>query len=130
VLTHAPWFAEQVGPRLPTTQLLNYAHAKANPEPPQTGRSIRIRTVIADVSNSVILQPSVTTFSPESGVATVVAPRRSLKLPIRLVVGSSNLEQFTRVGHYLFTMMAAVIGGLVARWFHRTGRSAPTPAAF
>src|SRR4051794_17441258 len=34
VLTQAPWFAEQVGPRLPTMHLLSYAHAKISPEPP------------------------------------------------------------------------------------------------
>src|SRR3954449_13576132 len=28
-LTQAPWFVEQIGPKLPTTLLLNYAHAKA-----------------------------------------------------------------------------------------------------
>ena len=31
VLTMAPWFADRVGPKLPTSQLLGYAHARLNP---------------------------------------------------------------------------------------------------
>lgn len=140
VLSQAPWFADQVGPRLPTTQLLNYAHARVNPESPQSAANLLSRSLAVDLGIGMVVQPNpnatptvslggVPAQPNQTSFIPAVTPQKPLELSLQLVAIGSNLEQFTRIGHCLFALMAALIGGLAARWFQRTGRSAQTTAA-
>jgi hypothetical protein len=103
-LTTGPWAAEQVGPRLPTTHLLGYSFGRLYPEP------------------GVIIDSPVIVSSPASSVKThiEIAADRG----IVFIAAGGNLDQFVRVGHCLFALLAALVGGLIARWFHRTDREA------
>jgi hypothetical protein len=131
VLAQAPWFAEQVTPKLPTTQLLGYAHGKLNPSPAQSAFNFALADSVAASSTDVFVLRA----PPQAGGAsarpvvktTNVQPAYEL-IFTSLLPGAGNLDQFQRVGHCLFTLLAALTGAAVSRWFHRTGRAEPTPA--
>jgi hypothetical protein len=124
-LTTGPWASEQVGPRLPTTQLLRYAHARANPNQPQVGASQMVVWLAAGNT-----QPNaVTSWQPQgyplkavSGNITATTGSASGPAQGFFLIGQTNLDQFVRVGHCLFALLAALAGGLIARWFQRTDR--------
>ena len=124
VLAQAPWFAEQVGPRLPTTQLLSYAHAKINPEPPPQSEVAQLFAWIAANNNPPggsppgALQWRARRLAAAGDVA--IAQTTAMGRTFRFISVGSNLEQFQRVGQCLFALLAAVAGGLIARRFQRT----------
>ncbi|MDB5352859.1 MAG: hypothetical protein JWN86_4106 [Planctomycetota bacterium] len=126
VLSQAPWIADQVGPRLPTTQLLAYAHEKAHPSPETRGT---FQFVAQLTGNSQVQTPqaTVTLGTPPSGNLIVSGVNRPAPaVPVQtlsfLSITQTNLEQFKHVGHCLFTLLAALIGGGIARGFQRTNR--------
>jgi hypothetical protein len=136
ILAQAPWFDEKVQPRLPTTHALNYAQGKLNSSP-----NVMPVELVLDAS-TFANTPSVTiTAAPQPGGSppvptgmnlTNTQPAQSGQV-FRLISsvafpGTGNLEHFRRVGHCLFALVAALIGAAVSRWFHRSGRSAATPA--
>jgi hypothetical protein len=140
VLSQAPWFAEQVGPKLPSTALLGYAHGRLNPATGNVtgqfqdvffslGTSIDATSAGAATNPSVAVQPQP---PPQGAVAvdfdfafpTTPAPSPKPQLFTFFLAGTGNRDQFFRVGHCLFTLLAALLGGMIARWFHRTNREA------
>lgn len=120
-LAMGPWFAEQVAPKLPTTLLLNYAHACAHPEPPDAAYWLLSRRLSTRQAGS----PNPRGLALALGDGTTGSRPAPLSLSLGLAVtGPTNLEQFARIGHCLFALVAAVAGGLIARGFQRTNQDA------
>lgn len=116
-LAMGPWFAEQVGARLPTAQLLSYLHTKAHPDDLHAG--------VYDVMARTVLTDDLVLSGKPSGSRTrvVYQPVSPGKVDLWLgLTGVTNLDQFLRVGHCLFALLLALLGGLIARWFYRTNR--------
>jgi hypothetical protein len=124
ILTQAPWFSEFIAPRLPTTQLLSYIHAKANPDQGKPGSysaaAAQFFQVVGTTPGTQVNAAQVTFTG--GGTTTVNSPQT-----FRFVrLGQTNLAQFTHVGNQLFTLLAALVGAGIFRWFHRTNRPAET----
>lgn len=154
-LSSAPWFADQIRPRLPTTELLTYLHGKLNPDPNISANAIMLTGVstpaAGNSSYTIQLAPTMSAGNasvkasqvvvagpsappppsgaamgaggPNAGSMTPAAPTQPvLATYVFTLLNGGNLEQFQRVGHDLFTLLAALVGGLTARWFYRSGR--------
>ncbi len=105
VLTLVPLIQEQASLELPTSRLLRLAHATlAAPagNPVASSPLSKTEPVALD-------QPSTTAIKPDQP--------RNLASGVPRVV---NLKEFLIVGHCLFTMLAALIGSAIARWFNRS----------
>jgi uncharacterized membrane protein YeaQ/YmgE (transglycosylase-associated protein family) len=119
VLALVPWLSAQLG----TTQLLNYVHARAVTSTIASFELSRLdkntvlyRIVSPDggVHESKVAD-SVYKSTGGSELLDSIAPvnRWRSALP-----GAANHDQFQRVGHSLFALLAALVGGTVAVWFY------------
>jgi hypothetical protein len=95
MLTAGPWFSDTVQPQLATTQLLNYLQAKL--VGPQDDTNI----VISGHGTKLEIRGHLE-FKNSSGSTTYLLPA----------------PPFIRVGHCLFALLAGLLGGTVATWFH------------
>lgn len=129
VLAEAPWFAEHVRPGLPTTALLSYLHAKISPHQVDSTNYVVGLSSLALADSPPLGSFKVATKPGTSvnGSSSVVSSGLSFAFSVGLF--RSNVEQFTHIGHCLLALLAAVAGGLVARWFQRTGSTASTPTS-
>jgi hypothetical protein len=144
-LAHGPWFAQEVGPKLPTTQLLMYVHSRAHP----TTSGMAIDFALSSVSSSggspgtlVVSQPQNSALSANptwgpaqappsaSGTPVVTAtpsPSQGGVFLVNVLLGNSgNPAQFAYIGHCLFALVAAFAGGLLAIRMHQTREPRPT----
>jgi hypothetical protein len=152
LLAFGPWFAEEVRPALGTTLLLNYVHTRAIMSPvPQSAtlanaRSqyqkslIRYQQVkrMARSANDLALARAAAQVellasklqaiqgyappgAPSSTSGSTPPPANRLLV---LMPGAGNYEQFLRVGHSLFALLAGLLGAIVSLWFRRTRRAA------
>lgn len=144
VLSSAPWFAEQVAPKLPTTALLTYAHERVHPNTTTVTGMINFGVGSASPSGSISIvqvqtvgtplisaQPASGAVVPPPAPGNAAAqPAGSTTQPTTIIWMLSNLDQFQRVGHCLFALLAAYLGGVIGRWFHRSNREpvSPTPS--
>jgi hypothetical protein len=142
-LVFGPWFAEQVGSKLPTTQLLGYVHGKLNPAP------------AAPVLQTLIVPPNSMAWDPDTAVGVDLgfpqgairpaqgtvyvdigsdlqpappaspAAQAALAWITLAALGVGNLEHFQRVGQFLFALLAALLGGLLSRRLHHTRPAEP-----
>jgi hypothetical protein len=152
-LAFGPWFADQIEPNLPTTLLLNYVHSKvtSSPFPQKTSlqnlhnqrmsllrrfanvqRSVRFQTdpVLVSISGQLVdLDQRIlaiqgfppTPESPVSPAATAPAPSQNRWQ--NLLPGARNYEQFSRVGHCLFALLAGLAGAILScRFYSRRER--------
>jgi hypothetical protein len=117
LIEYVPKMWDQAVVPLPTTLLLDYLHAKAHPDEAQT-QTVQLMSQIV-TSNQ---QPSALVTVPVNTSTTNL--QNSIRLSLALV--KSNLDQFVRIGHCLFALLSGLIGGLVGRWLHTTGRD-PQP---
>jgi hypothetical protein len=115
-LSSGPWAAEAIGPRLATTKLLEYAgpHIDLAPDDSQP---LYLYTTLATAS---------TTSPPQILADVPVTTRLFTTPPGAMVVGAAS-EPFLRVGHGLFTLILALLGGAVARRFHDAATPTPAP---
>jgi hypothetical protein len=108
----APW-ESTVSRHLGTTDLLDYVHAKV------VGSPIKNFDVTRYDKNSVLYQAIIPdrgvniTWPPDIVAATLPVNRWSAALP-----GVANYDQFLRVGHAIFALIAGLVGGLIAIWFY------------
>jgi hypothetical protein len=143
-LAFGPWFADQVGSKLPTTQLLGYLHGKLNPAPAQLQAvfmpyinnvwgSATPPVAVNSGQPQVAVQPSQVPVFAEVDTAlqpvpqVPAAPQFAWNINYVFAAGPGNLEHFQRVGQCLFALLVALAGGMVSRRLHRT-RPAAGPA--
>lgn len=105
-MSFMPWAPHQTGLELPTSQLLTTLHAK----------------VAVPAEGPPDLSPR---QAPASGVASEIPGSKAADLDHRSPEAASmfivgDLGQFLRVGHCLFALSAALLGSVIARWFHRS----------
>jgi hypothetical protein len=146
-LTLAPWLAEQVQPKLGTTQLLSYVHSRVTLSPvprpsnlqtlqnergallSKLGTTQRLSRSPSDPAIQRLKQrlsglddqiASIQGFgwfawspAPTSGGAAPMPVNRWQSL----LPGAANYEQFLRVGHSLFALLAGSVGGAIASRF-------------
>jgi hypothetical protein len=114
-----PWFSSCLG----TTQLLDYIHAKVVASTIATFEvsrfdqdTILFRVVSSDGAINVRKVPDgVYSSAPAERLLASIesANRWRSALP-----GAANHDQFQRVGHSLFSLLAGLLGGMVAMWFY------------
>ncbi len=122
-LTSGPWFAENVGPRLVTTEALGFLHDTLHPQPPLPQTS-----VLATPYEAVIARIN----SAQAGTGEPLDVRNHLLDPNpmggAMVVFSGPLPTapttrvpFQNIGQSLAALVLAVIGGRIAvRFFRRS----------
>jgi hypothetical protein len=89
-LAVGPWFSETIEPQLGTRLLLNYVQAKLLSLRPDT---INGEHVTYTQIQGILLK------TPSGSTVHLLAP-------------------FHRVGHCLFTLLAGLLGGMIAVWFY------------
>jgi hypothetical protein len=119
VLAMGPWAAEAIAPHLPTTMGLDALYARMHPagdvEPQREFYDLRLRearALLRELSRS-----SSITATPPGGTVAFTAPT------------TPPAESFRRVGHCLWALLVACVGGVVERACHTSGeRTGSVPA--
>jgi hypothetical protein len=160
VLVFGPWFSEQVGPSLATTQLLGYAHMQVTSSPVPIPKKIQqlrdersaLTAKLKEAMRRVRSQSDPTVVSVSRRIAALdgqiaAIQGYSVPIPVRgpgglppgppnrwraLIPGAANYDQFLRVGHCLFALLAGVGGavistGLYSRREHQATSETRTP---
>jgi hypothetical protein len=122
-LAIGPWLSDTFQPQLGTTHLLEYVHARVVSSSIATfdvsradPSSVLFRVVTSDgaVTSRTVANSVYNSTSGEDLLASVApANRWRSALP-----GAANRDQFLRVGHSLFALLAGLVGGTVGLWFH------------
>jgi hypothetical protein len=118
-LVMGPWAAEAIAPHLPTTRGLEALYARMYPEREEVMLSRRFREL---VYRKYLARANMTAGSPAS---VALSPDGSVVLGT--ASADSSLESFRRVGHCLWALLVACVGGLVGRACHATGSTGGTP---
>jgi hypothetical protein len=132
-LAMGPWASEAIAPHLPTTLGLDALYARMHPEgeaqPQMMQRSMRRQQVIQQqmsLGYSTPMTSTATALEP-TGPAPLTSPPPTLLF--RFVAANATPEFLRRVGHCLWALLVACVGGVVGRVLHahgeRTG-SVPT----
>ena len=118
-LTVGPWLSDTLQPQLGTTEVLRHAHhrmmASASPTLDDAEvaelrtRRLELRSVFMQVRGR-----------KESDPSLLVTKRELAKVNQQLAAADAvpPFDQFQRVGHSLFTLLAGLLGGTVAVWFY------------
>jgi hypothetical protein len=155
VLAFGPWFSEQIGPALATTQVLGYAHMWATSSP--VPRSSKYRELLDRREALLAKFQEARRLSRSQSDPTVVAVGRQvaalegqiaaiqgLPLPATsrgaagqppappnrwqaLIPGAANYDQFLRVGHCLFALLAGVGGAVISTRLYSKRERQPAP---
>jgi hypothetical protein len=108
---------------LGTTQLLEYVSARAGDNSiasfdisrfDQSSVLFRIVTPAGDVSERKVGN-SVYHSTPTEELLASIAPSNRWRF---LFPGAANFDAFQRIGHSLFSLLAGLVGGMVASWFY------------
>jgi hypothetical protein len=169
-LTFAPWFADQILPRLGTTEVLEYVHFRV------TGQAVPLREDVRGLQDEVrMLQtqqiqisnrlkearrvvrnpndPSLVRLDgqiarldgqtaalnaridsiqgyamPNSAITSATSAPPAPPSTNRwqtMLPGAANYDQFLRVGHSLFTILAGSLGAMIACHFYRRQEGRP-----
>ncbi|HWE37419.1 MAG TPA: hypothetical protein VG406_12695 [Isosphaeraceae bacterium] len=112
-LALGPWASEAIAPHLPTTAGLDALYARLHP----AGDVETVRTF--SVAKLLLLTSTSTAPSAQAAGAAGLPPGWGSSV----VLGPPNPtpEFFHRVGHCLWALLAACVGGLVGRAFHAGG---------
>jgi hypothetical protein len=109
-LALGPWFGATIAPSLPTTTGLNALYAKMHPASEvEQARRGAVTTTGGWVS---------ATDTSWASTATSTGTPPGTWTSVTLFVASPTSESFLRVGHCLWALLAACVGGLVGRAFH------------
>jgi hypothetical protein len=109
--------------RLGTSRLLEYVHAKAADTSIATfeisrlqQKSVLFRIVTTDgeVSERTVANSGYDSTPGKDLLVSVAPPNRWRSM----LPGAANFDAFQRVGHDLFALLAGLVGGTVATWFH------------
>jgi hypothetical protein len=109
--------------RLGTTHLLEYVQAKvvdtsiANVEVSRFDHKsvlFRIVTTGGEISERTVANSVYDSAFGEDLLVSMAPPNRWRSM----LPGAANLDAFQRVGHALFALLAGLVGGTAATWFH------------
>jgi hypothetical protein len=121
-LTFAPSLGDTFRPRLGTSLLLEYVHARvadssiSSFEVSRADPSsvlFRVRTSDGAVHDRTVAR-SVYESTPGEEIVAAIAPANRWRAALP---GAANHDQFLNVGHCLFSLLAGLLGGAVALWF-------------
>jgi hypothetical protein len=123
-----PTFPNEAGIELPTTRLIKFTHAKLVGSPEDSRNSFVIlkeQTAIAETKPVAVAEtkPLAEEARPLADAEPVaeapkpaeVAPKQSASL-----FSPGDLKQFTVVGQCAFTLIFALIGSALSRWFYQS----------
>lgn len=109
-LCYAPWAASEVRPHLATEKLLEFGGNRRFPAPDSNSRYLTLKFVESRVA---AMSPGQTADYDGDGLNDVVFTGGRG----RFVPSAGSSEGFKRVGHCLFALVAALVGGIAARYF-------------
>jgi hypothetical protein len=115
-LAMGPWASEAIAPNLPTTAGLDTLYARMHPSAKD---SDAIDTF--SLSSSSIISSTVTS----TGTMLVGAGTPPRTLVFTGAVATPTPEHFRRVGHCLWALLVAGVGGVVGRASHTNGERPP-----
>jgi hypothetical protein len=121
--TQGPWFRDEFGPRMVTTAIIDMAYSRIAPADPSAANRLllaRSETVAGGRSGQSF--PTYLGLPVSSDWTTWWEPDRKSGANLRL--GNFALvspETFRRIGHSLFTLVLAALGGLYARGRYDAG---------
>jgi hypothetical protein len=131
-LAMGPWASDAIAPHLPTTAGLDALYANLHPEDP--GQQ-QLRLVYSSPITSPATAPapmgSASPPGPTSGSSMIVVDTAGARtssaatLFLRLIGTNATPEFFRRVGHCLWALLVACVGGLVGRAFQSGGERTP-----
>jgi hypothetical protein len=113
MLAFGPWASEAIAPHLPTTMWLDASYAKLHPGDSEAGQA---RRLWEDALRNYIVA-----VNTPSGANSAVAFSPDGKLVVSAAPPGPAPEPFLRVGHSLWALLAACVGGLVGRASHARG---------
>jgi hypothetical protein len=120
VLALGPWASDAIAPNLPTTMGLDKLYERMHPE--VEGRSSRRISHLRLSRYLNATDPSSTPLVDSSGARIAWAKAFSLAT-------DATLESFRLVGHCLWALLVACVGGIVGRALHARGeRTGSVPA--
>jgi hypothetical protein len=130
VLAMGPWASEAIAPHLPTTMGLDALYAQVNPRGPVQQASL---VDSSPIRSTVTILPSTGSPSlpnPTTGPSTTVldptgTPAASSTRSIFKFASNATPEFFHRVGHCLWALLVACVGGVVGRATHARGERSP-----
>ena len=114
-----PWLSDTFQPQLGTTQVLRRAHGRMIASAAPTLDDVEL----ADLRKRRLeLHPVFMRVRArkESDPALMVTKQALAKVDQQLAAADAVplLDQFLRVGHSLFTLLAGLLGGTIAMWFY------------
>jgi hypothetical protein len=116
-----PWASEAIAPHLPTTSGLEALYARMYPEREEVVRSRRFREL---VYREYLARANTTAGSPAS-----VALNPDGSVVLDTASADPSPESFRRVGHCLWALLVACVGGVIGRALHARGeRTGSVPA--
>lgn len=116
-LVSGPWFSEQLGPRLPTSILLEYIHQSVVGGQSQTNATWQSVVTLAP---SGTWQPATSSGQLLVQLAATPAPPTQGNRFLRMfLAGASRHDPFIRTGHCIFTLLVALLGAALSVWIYR-----------
>jgi hypothetical protein len=131
-LTSGPWLSDTFQPLLGTTHLLSYVHEQVVARAERGNYRVALiqyqrarrqllnaeqRTRVPNEPTFVDLRNNLDSAWQDVRKAASGLPRPPINGWLSLLPGATNLEEFQRVGHALFTLLAGLLGGMIAGWF-------------
>jgi hypothetical protein len=110
ILVMGPWFSEYLGPKLPTSLLLEFIHQKVVDPSTTTGATL-LSTVA--ISPNGTWQPSRSSGEIVYQLSNVNTPPSKGDRYLRMLFsGASRYEPFVRTGQSVFALLVALLGGV------------------
>lgn len=121
-LTMAPWFNGEVGPRLATTRGLDLLFTRLHPGAVGTFTVLTVNGQTSANGQTQFFLPwqnALTSTATTNGTTTGTTWTTAGLTPTSfwMTAAQPSPEPFRRIGHALFALLAAWIGGRIARYF-------------
>jgi hypothetical protein len=122
--TQGPWVRDEFGPRLVTTAVLDLLYVQVAPPPIGAGGTLFSRATTTAVLYESAFKEYVTLFGspPRTQWAEWTEPDRATGVGLQVSkITLVSPETFRSIGHSLFTLVLAALGGLYAGRRHDAG---------